>query len=211
MVYLAHGNYYSTVTKSWRRFFVYTPPDYDRNIKKRYPVIYIQHGGGEDETSWVEQGKINFILDNLIAKNKATPMIAVISNGNIISGIGSNSSEVMASLKKEMTQNIIPFIDNNYSILANARNRATCGLSMGGRQSFYFGLKSLEYFGSVGVFSSSIFEGIQNVTGNVFDAERKFLDCYLGRANLTKNSICFISPVEKEILDLIIQRKLCLL
>jgi len=73
--------YYSKVSKAWRRCFVYTPPDYDANPAKRYPVLYLQHGAGEDETGWSVQGRMNFILDNLIAAGQATPMIVVMDNG----------------------------------------------------------------------------------------------------------------------------------
>ena len=165
--------YYSNVTESWRRLFVYTPPGYDKNIDQKYPVVYIQHGGGEDETGWVNQGKTDLILDNLIAKGKAKPMIVVIANGNIRAGGGGYSSEGMAGFKEEMTKNIVPFIDDNYRTLTNAKNRAMCGLSMGGGQSFYVGLESPDYFGSVGIFSSGIFGGIRNPSANVFDAEKE--------------------------------------
>ena len=73
--------YFSTVSKAWRRCFVYTPPDYDRNQAARYPVLYLQHGAGEDETAWSVQGRAGFILDNLIAEGKAKPMIIVMDNG----------------------------------------------------------------------------------------------------------------------------------
>lgn len=165
--------YFSDVTKSWRRLFVYTPPDYDKNFETRYPVVYIQHGGGEDETGWGNQGKIDLILDNLIAEGKAKQMIVVMANGNIRSGVGGYSSEGMASFKNEMTQNIVPFIDQNYRTQADAKNRAICGLSMGGGQSFYAGLESLDFFASVGTFSSGIFGGIRNPSGVVFDAEKE--------------------------------------
>ncbi len=72
--------YYSKITEAWRRCFVYTPPDYDRNASARYPVLYLLHGGGEDETGWPTQGKMNFILDNLIAEKKAKPMIVVMDS-----------------------------------------------------------------------------------------------------------------------------------
>lgn len=165
--------YYSNITEGWRRLFVYTPPGYDKKIDQKYPVVYIQHGGGEDETGWVNQGKTDLILDNLIARGKATPMIVVIANGNIRTGVGGYSSEGLAGFKKEMTQNIVPFIDDNYRSITDAKNRAICGLSMGGGQSFYVGLESLDYFGSVGIFSSGIFGGIRNPSGNVFDAEKE--------------------------------------
>ena len=83
-------NYYSTVAKSWRHIFIYTPPDYDSNIKKRYPVLYLQHGGGEDERVWIEMGRTNLILDNLIAEKKITPFIVVMET----SAVGSPRSIV---------------------------------------------------------------------------------------------------------------------
>jgi enterochelin esterase family protein len=167
--------YFSKVTNGWRRLFVYTPPGYDINTKEKYPVIYIQHGGGEDERGWTVQGKTDIILDNLIAEGKAKPMIVVIANGNVSTGRGGGgySSAAMASFKEEMTKNIVPFIDKTYRTLTNVESRALCGLSMGGGQSFYVGLGSLDIFSSVGIFSSGIFGGINNPTGKEFDAEKE--------------------------------------
>ena len=76
-------NYYSKVAKSWRHIFIYTPPDYDKNTKKRYPVLYLQHGGGEDERVWIEMGRTNLILDNLIAEKKITPFIVVMETSAV--------------------------------------------------------------------------------------------------------------------------------
>jgi enterochelin esterase-like enzyme len=76
-------NYYSTVAKSWRHIFIYTPPDYEQNTKKRYPVLYLQHGGGEDERVWIEMGRTNLILDNLIAEGKITPFIVVMETSAV--------------------------------------------------------------------------------------------------------------------------------
>lgn len=165
--------YYSNVTNSFRKLFVYTPAGYNQNPEMKYPVVYVQHGGGEDETGWVVQGKTDLVMDNLIAEGKAKPMIVVIANGNVLSGIGGYSSEAMTGFTNEMTQNIIPFIDSNYRTEANAKNRAICGLSMGGGQSFYVGLQNLNVFSAVGIFSSGIFGGIRNPSGNVFDAEKE--------------------------------------
>jgi len=96
--------YFSNVTNSWRRLFVYTPPGYDTKTSEKYPVIYIQHGGGEDERGWVEQGKTDIILDNLIAEGKAKPMIIVMSNGNLSSGKGGGgySSAGMAAAHQRL-------------------------------------------------------------------------------------------------------------
>ena len=170
---LSSKYYFSKVTNSWRRLFVYTPPGYDVNTKVKYPVVYIQHGGGEDERGWSVQGKTDIILDNLIAQSKALPMIVVIANGNVSSGRGGYSNEAMAAFKQEMTQNIVPFIDKNYRTLADVKNRALCGLSMGGGQAFYVGLASLDVFSSVGIFSSGIFGGIANPNGKAFDADKE--------------------------------------
>lgn len=169
---LSSKYYFSKVTNSWRRLFVYTPAGYDVNAKVKYPVVYIQHGGGEDERGWAVQGKTDIILDNLIAEGKAKPMIVVISNGNV-SVSGGYSSSAMAAFKEEITNNIVPFIDKNYRTLTDVKNRALCGLSMGGGQAFYAGLGSLDCFASVGVFSSGIFGGIANPTGKVFDADKE--------------------------------------
>ena len=75
----------SKITGQWRRCFVYTPPDYDTNATARYPVLYLQHGMGEDETGWIFQGHANLILDNLIAAKKAVPIIIVMDNGYALS------------------------------------------------------------------------------------------------------------------------------
>ncbi|WP_291856932.1 alpha/beta hydrolase-fold protein [Marinilabilia sp.] len=165
--------YFSNVTNSWRRLFVYTPPGYNETPERKYPVVYLQHGGGEDETGWVRQGKTDLILDNLIVERKAEPMIVVMANGNVSSGIGGYSSQAMISFKKEITENIVPFIDKNYRSMANAQNRAICGLSMGGGQSFYTGLENLNIFSSIGIFSSGIFGGIRTTADNTFDAEKE--------------------------------------
>jgi enterochelin esterase family protein len=172
---LSSKYYFSKVTNSWRRLFVYTPAGYDVNAKVKYPVVYIQHGGGEDERGWTVQGKTDIILDNLIAEGKAKPMIVVISNGNVTTGKGGGgySNAAMAAFKEEMTKNIVPFIDKTYRTLADVNHRALCGLSMGGGQAFYVGLGSLDCFSSVGVFSSGIFGGIANPNGKVFDADRE--------------------------------------
>lgn len=167
--------YFSKVTNSWRRLFVYTPAGYDVNTKEKYPVVYIQHGGGEDERGWAVQGKTDIILDNLIAEGKAKPMIVVISNGNVTTGKGGGgySNAAMAAFKEEMTKNIVSFIDKTYRTIADVNHRALCGLSMGGGQAFYVGLGSLDCFSSVGVFSSGIFGGIANPNGKVFDADKE--------------------------------------
>jgi enterochelin esterase family protein len=191
--------YFSKLTNSWRHLFVYTPPGYDVNSNLKYPVVYIQHGGGEDERGWAQQGKTDIIVDNLIAEGKARPMIVVMANGNVRAGTGGYSSEAMAAFKNEMTQNIVPFIDKNFRTMANAKNRSICGLSMGGGQSFYVGLQSLDCFGSVGIFSSGIFGGIRNPSGNTFDAEKEIPGLLTQSGEFNKNlDLFYISCGEQD-------------
>ncbi len=161
--------YFSKVTSSWRRLFVYTPPGYDKDLARRYPVLYIQHGGGEDETGWAVQGKTDIILDNLIAAGKAKPMLVVIPNGNVPSPGGTRgggySSAGMAGYANELLNNIVPFVESTYRVQAAPEARALAGLSMGGGQAFFVGLENKDKFANVGVFSTGLFGGINSAPG----------------------------------------------
>lgn len=151
--------YFSKVTNSWRPIFVYTPASYEKG-KKKYPVVYIHHGGGEDHRGWVEQGRTANIMDNLIAAGKATEAIVVSVNSNVPGG-GGYSQQGMAAYSNELINNIIPFVEGQFRVKPGAANRAMCGLSMGGGQTFYIGLVHPELFRNIGIFSSGIFGGIQ--------------------------------------------------
>jgi enterochelin esterase-like enzyme len=145
--------YFSKVTNLWRRCFVYTPPDYDANKSARYPVLYLQHGGGEDERGWGNQGRVNFIMDNLIAEGKAMPMIIVMDNGNARApGEGMLSS---TTFEKIFINELIPMIDSTYRTLTDRENRAMAGLSMGGLQTFNITMKNLDKFAWIGGFSGT--------------------------------------------------------
>jgi enterochelin esterase-like enzyme len=171
---LRSRTYYSKTVGAWRSINIYTPPGYDKDTKKRYPVLYIQHGGGEDERGWAVQGKTNIILDNLIAEGKAVPMIVVIPDGNVTKPgmrAGGYNDEAMAAFKEEYFENIIPFIESNYRVKPGAANRALSGLSMGGGQTFYTGLRNIDTFGSIGIFSTGLFGGISRPDAAPFDAE----------------------------------------
>lgn len=156
-------NYWSELEKAWRPICVYTPAGYEKG-RKKYPVVYIHHGGGEDHTGWMQQGRVANILDNLIAGGKAVPMIVVSPNSNITrtgGGMGGYSREGMQPYFEELSTQIIPFIDKTFRTKADARHRAMCGLSMGGGQTFYIGLNHPELFASIGIFSTGMFGGIQ--------------------------------------------------
>jgi enterochelin esterase-like enzyme len=144
--------YFSTVTNSWRRFYIYTPAGYDENTDQKYPVLYLMHGGGEDERGWATQGKTDLILDNLVADKKATPMIIVMPDGNLpSSGFGMES---LTLFERELKESLIPFVEKNYRTKTEAKSRALAGLSMGGLQTLHAGIHNTDVFAYLGVFSS---------------------------------------------------------
>jgi enterochelin esterase-like enzyme len=150
--------YFSKITGLWRRSYVYTPPDYDTRPQQRYPVLYLRHGGGEDETGWTKQGHANFILDNLIAAGKAKPMIIVMDAG-YASRLGQASrepgtpSQPNTALMEVTINELIPMIDATYRTVADREQRAMAGLSMGSMQTLQIGLANLDKFSAIGVFS----------------------------------------------------------
>jgi enterochelin esterase-like enzyme len=162
--------YYSRTTNSWRQFYLYTPPGYDSNINARYPVLYILHGGGEDETGWATQGKTDLIMDNLIAANKAVPMIVVMPDANMVFSAFDEAG--LQLFESELKNNIIPFVEKNYRVKPGAANRALAGLSMGGIHTLYSGIKNTDQFSYLGVFSSGWIVPMQN---KIADAQYNFI------------------------------------
>lgn len=151
--------YYSDITKKWRRCFVYTPAEYDVNTDKKYPVLYLQHGMGEDETGWSRQGMMNFIMDNLIAEGKAVPMLVIMDSGNIEVPFNFNSGmsrdEYGANFSQILLTEIIPFVESKFRVLNDRNNRAMAGLSWGGFQTFNTTLVNLDKFSYIGGFSGA--------------------------------------------------------
>jgi len=146
--------YYSTVFNSWRQFYIYTPAGYDINTNEKYPVLYILHGGGEDERGWAMQGKTDLILDNLIAEKKAKPMIIVMPDGNTNTDFAGFGERVLRIFETELKQSIIPFVEKNYRAETDSKNRALAGLSMGGIQTLFVGMNNTDLFSYLGIFSS---------------------------------------------------------
>ncbi len=163
--------YFSKVTGSWRHALVYTPPQYDTQTSSRFPVLYLQHGAGEDETGWTRQGRANFILDNLLAEGKCKPMIVVMAYGYAARAgqptpdfmskpFGSpemlkGMQDMAAAFEDDVTQALIPFIDANFRTLTDRDHRAMAGLSMGGMQTFQITLDHLDLFSYIGGFSGA--------------------------------------------------------
>jgi enterochelin esterase-like enzyme len=153
--------FYSKVTQSWRRMYIYLPPGYDSDSRSRYPVLYLQHGAGEDETEWTHAGRAQFILDNLIAAKKAVPMLIVMNNGFATApsaasttGRGATTSR-FAAFEETLVKEAIPEIDTNFRTIADRDHRALAGLSMGGMQTFQIGTTHLDLFSYLGIFSGT--------------------------------------------------------
>ena len=154
--------YESKVTGAARRAYVYTPPDYDANVKARYPVLYLQHGAGENATSWTKQGHANLILDNLIAAGKAKPMIVVMDTGYAtrpgatpVQG-ATGTPQIPNAFEDVVVNDLIPTIDASYRTIADRDNRAMAGLSMGGGQTLQITSKHLGLFAWIGSFSAPL-------------------------------------------------------
>ncbi len=156
--------YFSKISNAWRQAYIYTPPGYD-NSNTRYPVLYLQHGAGEDERGWTMQGRANFILDNLIAAGKVKPMIVVMDNGGGSAlfvnrggpaagapgaGRGNAANSQFADI---LIREIIPMVESNYRALTDRANRAIAGLSMGAGQAWQIGTANLDRFAYIGGFS----------------------------------------------------------
>lgn len=149
-------SYFSKTTRAWRRIFVYTPPGYDADTTTRYPVLYLQHGGGEDERGWVVQGRVSHIMDNLIAEKSSRPMLIVMEQGYARKpGETTESSSPFGTLNDVFTYDLIPMIDSTYRTLTDRDHRAMAGLSMGGVQSFNIALANLDKFSYIGGFSGA--------------------------------------------------------
>lgn len=140
--------YQSAVLGQPRRMQIYTPPGYATS-GERYPVLYLLHGAGDDDQSWLMAGRANFILDNLIASGKAKPMIVVMPNGSVQRAPGT-ADPYPASFKAE----IMPYVEKNFRLQPGRENRAIAGLSMGGGHTLAIGLPNLDSFSHLGVFSS---------------------------------------------------------
>ena len=170
--------YNSKVSRQSRHILVYTPPGYDVDRQKRYPVLYLQHGGGEDETGWVRQGNMNFILDNLIAAGKAKPMIVVMEKGyatkagappapaGVKGGFGKGGPS--AAFEDVVLQDLIPMIDVTYRTNPHREQRAIAGLSMGAGQAMQIGLTHLDTFSAIGAFSGAGKADPKTAYGGVF-------------------------------------------
>lgn len=148
--------YYGNTSQAIRHCFVYTPPDYDKDVTKRYPVLYLQHGYREGESGWGAQGHAGLIMDNLIAEEKSKPFIIVMENGGIsgdLSKQGGLGGYDWGKFEHIVLEDVIPYIDVNFRTIADQPHRAMAGLSMGGMQTRRITLANLNTFSYIGLFS----------------------------------------------------------
>ena len=150
--------FWSESTNQCRRAFVYTPPTYDKDQKTKYPVLYLQHGWGEDETAWMTQGHANLIMDNLIAEGKIKPFIIVCTYGmtnNVqIGGLGGFTAQ---DFEKVLCDELVPYVDANFRTIAKKESRAMAGLSMGGMETHTITLRRPEMFNYYGLLSGGVY------------------------------------------------------
>ena len=195
--------YYSKTSDSVRHCVVYTPPEYDRDPGKRFPVLYLQHGMGENETGWGNQGYAGRVMDNLMAEGKAVPFIIVMDNGNI--GAPTRGGPPVAAPDTELSraidgpggrkftfdvfahvliEDLIPYVDGNFRTLADQPHRAMAGLSMGGMQTRSITLANLDTFSYIGIFSG----------GSIAPSEITDMDAFK-----QKNKLVFVSYGSREV------------
>lgn len=148
--------YFSKSLGRLRELMVYTPPGYDKQADTRFPTLYLQHGSGDNQATWVVHGKAHWILDNLIAQGKAKPMVVVMMDGHAVIGGGPGSpQDNTTAFGRDLLEDVMPFVEANYRVKTDAASRAIAGLSMGGGQSLTVGLNHLDKFAWVAGFSSS--------------------------------------------------------
>jgi enterochelin esterase-like enzyme len=153
--------YYSSALKKWRRMHIYTPPGYELG-RGKYPILYLLHGAGDSDDSWTSVGRAGFILDNLIAANKAKPMVIVMPAGHTsqnTAGIA-GSPAAQDEFSEEFVTDIMPYAETHYRVMADRQHRAIAGLSMGGSQTLNIAIPHLDKFAYIGVFSSGLIAGL---------------------------------------------------
>jgi enterochelin esterase family protein len=185
--------YFGKTSSTNRHCFVYTPPDYDKNSNKRYPVLYLQHGYSEGESGWGAQGHAGLIVDNLIAEGKAKPFIIVMENGGISGGPGGRGAPPagapprgggrgmfnFSAFEQALIGDVIPFVDSNFRTIADQPHRAMAGLSMGGMQTRQITLAHLDTFSAIGLFSGGVIStnDVNNTPGFREKVKVLFISC----------------------------------
>lgn len=168
---LVRDYFYSSVTQRWVSCMVYTPPAYEEETEKIFPVLYLQHGHGENECGWSASGKVPFILDNLIAEGKCTPFAVVMNNGMVQRAAEGKRIVDFTLFDRCLREDIIPFAEKRYRVGRTKDRRAMAGLSMGSLQTAIAGFRHPELFDSLGIFSGFLYDWIQGSELDMVDRD----------------------------------------
>jgi enterochelin esterase family protein len=177
--------YHSKVTNGERELYVYTPPGYDR--AQTYPVLYLVGGSGELPSNWVYDGRVNFIMDNLLAEGKAVPMVIAIPNNQVVHRNHPQHAELtFKTFEAELRGHVIPVVEGAYSVRRDPKGRALSGLSMGGRHTMFVGFNALDLFGSFGVLSAGDTDSERSLATflNTPDVNKKVDYLFVGQGTL---------------------------
>jgi len=188
---VARDYYFSKTCGCYKSCLVYTPPDYTSGKWDKLPVLYLQHGYGENETSWVHLGKVNWIMDNLLAEKKAEPCVIVMNNGMVQTENSDGSRDWDAlTIEKMLLDDCIPHIEKHYRVASDKWRRAMAGLSMGSMQTSVTTLKHPELFGYAGIFS-----GFLGKLGNQKNAENDHFKAFEDKNALFKSYKVFFRSI----------------
>lgn len=206
---VSYRYYPSKTLNKTRQLLIYTPPGYEQESEKKYPVLYLLHGMTDTEETWFKVGRVNLILDNLIAQNKALPMIIVMPYANVWSDIMPDKVADRTTLLKtdiinrEILNDVIPFVEDNYRVLVNKENRAIAGFSLGGRQILAIGLGNPGKFGWVCAYSPAIWpDELENMFNSLYAVpdklnQLKLLSVYCGTDDsLYNSSLALVNALE---------------
>ena len=188
---VVHRQFYdSKTTGTERGVYVYTPPGYETSGTRRYPLVLLLHGYGDDESAWLEVGRVNFILDNLLAANKIVPMVVAMPNGHPLpielkTEFDDYADRNLKLMEKDVLEDLLPYLERSYRLGDSDQQRAIVGLSMGGGQALTIGLGHLDQFSWIGGFSSAAPQGdldhlLANLTRDVAATNRRIKLLWIG-------------------------------
>jgi enterochelin esterase family protein len=168
-------SYFSKALRKKRSLHVYTPPGYEEKRFGKYPVFFLFHGAGDNDATWTEFGRAQYILDNLIAKSKAQPMVVVMTDGHAMTQSGQGTNYFLKNVQAfedDLLNDVLPLVEKRYRVRRDRDHRAIAGLSMGGGQSLQVGLHHQEIFSWVAGFSSFVPDPDKTIVGAIEDSDQ---------------------------------------
>jgi enterochelin esterase family protein len=166
--------YHSAITGAARRMHIYTPPGYETETARRYPVLYLLHGAGDDDEGWIRTGRANFILDNLIAEGRARPMVVAMPDGHLFGTVWKEQRGTkLRAFAAEFYEHVMPEVERLYRVGRERNERAMAGLSMGGGQTISTGMTRPGMFGAFGIFSAGLWPEVTPLLEEALPALRE--------------------------------------